>query len=238
MEIAPGIHSLSQSEGGHIHAFLLDDGTRNLILIDTLWDTDGGHVVEYLRGIDRPVTDLKHIILTHAHRSHLGGLAALKRLSDATVYGHEWEADIIAGDRKAQAVSLIPTRPLLTYLPTYKFQAGLAVGVGKHPPCPVDETVADRDRIGPLHVLHAPGHTPGHLAFYWPERQALFAGDAICTWPTFAAGWPALNLNPRQNLRSIAAMAELDAEIVAVGHGEPITSGGTRRMRELVGGRS
>ena len=32
------------------------------------------------------------------HRGHLGGLATLKQLSGAPVYGHEWEADIIAGD--------------------------------------------------------------------------------------------------------------------------------------------
>ena len=44
---------------------------------------------------------LKHILLTHAHRSHLGGLSELKRMSGATVYAHEWEADIIAGERKA-----------------------------------------------------------------------------------------------------------------------------------------
>lgn len=44
---------------------------------------------------------LKHILLTHAHRSHLGRLAELKRMSGATVYAHEWEADIIAGERKA-----------------------------------------------------------------------------------------------------------------------------------------
>jgi glyoxylase-like metal-dependent hydrolase (beta-lactamase superfamily II) len=174
--------------------------------------------------------------LTHGHRSHLGGLAALKRLSGATVYAHQWEADIIAGERKAQPVPITPTRPYLVYLPTYPLQLGAALGKGAHPPCPVDHFISDGDRVGPVEVLHAPGHSPGHLAFHWPERQALFAGDAVVTWPEFAAGWPAFTLNATQHRASLRRMSDLDAEIVAVGHGEPITVGGAARVHDLAVG--
>ena len=34
MQIAPGLHSIRQDEGGHVHAFLIDDGT-GFTLIDT-----------------------------------------------------------------------------------------------------------------------------------------------------------------------------------------------------------
>src|SRR5687768_1022058 len=152
MEIATGIHSLGQTKGGRVHAFLLDDGD-GLTLIDTLYDTDGRRVLEAIRALGREPRDLRRIVLTHGHRSHLGGLAALKRATGATVYAHEWEADIIAGDREAQTVTLAPSRPsrpLRTWLPTYPFQLGLALGFGKHPPCDVDEAVTDGSRIGPL----------------------------------------------------------------------------------------
>jgi glyoxylase-like metal-dependent hydrolase (beta-lactamase superfamily II) len=230
MELAPGIHSIGQKKGGRVHAFLLDDG-GSLTLIDTLYDTDGHRVLEEIAGLGRAVADLENIVLTHGHRSHLGGARALKEQSGATVYAHEWEADIVAGERKAQPVSIVPRRPLGAYFP---LQVGLALGLGKHPPCPVDHGLGDGDRIGPLHVFHAPGHSPGHLVFYWPERRALFAGDAIATWPEFSAGWPAFNLNPTQHRESLRRMAEFDSEIVAVGHGEPIRSGGERQVRELV----
>ena len=81
-------------------------------MIDTLWDTDGQRILDQINSIGRSVTDLKNIILTHAHRSHLGGLAALKKASGATVYAHEWEADIISGERKAQGITVVPMRPL------------------------------------------------------------------------------------------------------------------------------
>jgi glyoxylase-like metal-dependent hydrolase (beta-lactamase superfamily II) len=232
MEISPGIYSMSQRKGGHVHAFLLDD-SASLTVIDTLYDTDARIVLDQIRSIGRRVTDLEHIVLTHGHRSHLGGLATLKRLSGATVHSHEWEADIIAGERTAQPVTPIPMRPLLTYWRVYYLQLGAALGLGRHPPCPVDRTLEDGDQVGPVRVLHTPGHTPGHLSFWWPERRVLLAGDAIATYPELAAGWPAFNLNEKQHRASLARMAELDAQVVAVGHGEPITRGAAERVRSL-----
>lgn len=233
MEIAPGVYSIRQRMGGHVHAFLLDDGS-DLTLIDTLYDTDARRVLAQIEATGHTVRDLKRIVLTHAHRSHLGGLARLKELSGATVCVHEREADIVAGDRKAQGVTLKPGHPLRAYYQIYPLQVAITLGFGTHPPCPPDRAVKEGDRIGPLHVIEAPGHSPGHLAFHWPERRILFAGDAIATWPEFAAGWPTFTLNLKQHRASLTRMAERDVDVVAVGHGEPITADGAARMRALV----
>jgi glyoxylase-like metal-dependent hydrolase (beta-lactamase superfamily II) len=235
MEIAAGVYSMDQSTGGHVHAFLLDDG-EDLTLIDTLFDTDAGRILDRISALGKSVGDLKHIILTHAHRSHLGGLAVLKDLSGATVYSHAWEADIIAGERVAQPISPIPMQPIRAYWRVYYLQLGAALGRGKHPPCPVDATLEDGDKIGPVEVLHTPGHSPGHLAFWWPERKVLIAGDAIATYPVFAPGWPAFTLNPTQQRASLERMAGLAPEVLAVGHGAPITGGAAIRLRSLVEG--
>lgn len=232
MEIADGVYSMGNEKGGHVRAFLLDDG-RDLTLIDTLFETDARLVLEQIGHTNKTVADLKHILLTHAHRSHLGGLAELKRLSGATVYSHEWEADIVAGERKAQASARQLLRPYPGYLQVYPLQVAFALGLDDHPPCPVDRFLEDGDQVGPIQVLHTPGHSPGHLAFYWPERQVLFAGDAVCTWPSFGAGWPALNLNLVQHRRSLSRMANLSAWAVGVGHGDPLTRGATARLRSL-----
>jgi len=230
MEIGPGIYSVSQEEGGHVHAYLLDDGT-GLTLIDTLYDDDGKVVLAEIARIGRTPRDLKHIILTHAHKSHLGGLAALKKASDATVCSHEWEVDIIAGRRTATRVSPIPRRPLAVY----KLQLGLALGLGSHTPCGVDRQLKAGDRVGPLEVMPTPGHTPGSLSFWWPDRRALFAGDVIATWPEFAPGWPGLTLDNAQNLRSARQLTDFgQAEILGIGHGEPITHEAAARIRELL----
>ena len=232
MEIAPGLHSIGQRKGGRVHAFLLDSGS-DLILIDTLFDGDGRGVLQELERLGRRASEIERIVLTHAHRSHLGGAAVLKRLTGATVYSHEWEADIVEGDRRAQPVTLRPIPPLRIY----PFRIGLALGRPKHVPCQVDEALSDGDEVGPVQVLHTPGHSPGHLAFHWPERHALIAGDAIATWPRFGDGWPGFNLNLKQQRESLRRMAALDARVVGVGHGEPITEAAAERLHGLLEGR-
>jgi hypothetical protein len=96
MQVAPGIYSMAQRKGAYVHAFLLDDGD-GLTLVDTLYDSDAHRILAELQRIGKSVADIKHIVMTHCHRSHLGGLALLKEQSGAPVYAHEWEADLIAG---------------------------------------------------------------------------------------------------------------------------------------------
>lgn len=229
MQVAPGIHSMWQRNGAYVHAFLLDDG-EGLTLVDSLYDTDAHRVLAELEAIGRTPQDIKHIIMTHAHRSHLGGLARLKELSGAPVYAHEWEADLIAGDRNQQAVSWLPHRPVRVW----PLQVALNLGLAKHPGVTVDHYVHDSDRIGPLRVVYCPGHSPGHLAFYWEERRLLIAGDAVCTWPTLILGWRGFTLNLKQHRASVRRLAELDSEILCVGHGEPIPSGGADQIRRAL----
>jgi glyoxylase-like metal-dependent hydrolase (beta-lactamase superfamily II) len=229
MQLAPGVYSLGVNKGFETHAFLIDDD-NGLTLIDTLFDANASIIVEQIRAIGRAVTDLKHIVLTHAHRSHLGGLATLKRLSGATVYSHAWEADIIAGERAAQQVSWRPQDPFVTY----HYQVANNLNLSKHTPCRVDQMVVDGDLIGPLTVIHTPGHTPGHLAFWLPAPHILFCGDAVVTSPKFMAGWPAFVINKRQHIASLHKLAGYDAKILAFGHGEPITENGAARLRGLL----
>jgi glyoxylase-like metal-dependent hydrolase (beta-lactamase superfamily II) len=229
MKIAPGVYSMSQKEGGRVHAYLLEDG-NGLTLIDTLYDDDGKGVLSEISRIGKKPADLKHIILTHAHKSHVGGVAALKKASGATVCSHAWEVDIIAGRRPATRVSPIPRKPLQVY----QLQLGLALGLGKHTPCDVERNLKAGDHIGPLQVVETPGHTPGSLSFWWADRRALFAGDVITTWPEVTAGWPGLTLDNARNLRSIHDLTDFgNAEILCTGHGEPITHDAAATIRAL-----
>lgn len=234
MQIAPGLYSIGQKKGGNVHAYLIDDGGF-LTLIDTLFDADASVVLAEIARTGKYITDLKQIILTHAHRSHLGGLATLKKLSHATVYSHEWEEGIIAGHRKASPVSLWPKPPLQVY----HLQAGLALGLSPHAPCTVDRVLKDGDHLGPLEIVSVPGHTPGCLAFHWGKRRALIVGDVVASWPSIAPGWPGLTLDNDQNLQSVGKLADAgDAEIVCVGHGGPITRGGSSILRQLRDGKT
>jgi glyoxylase-like metal-dependent hydrolase (beta-lactamase superfamily II) len=216
IELAPGLWALGGRKGGRVRAFLADAGGE-LSLVDTLWDGDGADVLEALRRLGRAPSDLKRIALTHGHRSHLGGAAALKRATGATIFAHAAEEDILEGRRKAAPPKLRVLPLVLT-----RFRLGLALGVPKHPPFTVDEPLGEGAAFGPFQVLHAPGHSPGHLGFWWPERRALIAGDAVVTWPSVGPGWPGFNLDPVAHERSVRRMAGLEPAVVGVGHGDPI----------------
>jgi glyoxylase-like metal-dependent hydrolase (beta-lactamase superfamily II) len=229
MKIAPGVYSMGQEEGGRVHAYLLESGSK-LTLIDTLYDDDGKRVLLEIESLGYEPTALKHIILTHAHRSHVGGVAALKAASGAIVCSHEWEVDIVAGRRPATRVGLVPRRPFQVY----RLQLGLALGLGKHQSCDVDQRLKAGDHIGPLQVVETPGHTPGSLSFWWADRRALFAGDVITTWPEVTAGWPGLTLDNGRNLRSVHDLTDFgNAEILCTGHGDPITHDAAGTIRAL-----
>ena len=225
----PGIYPISQRQGVFVHAYLIDTGQDDdgLILIDTLFAEDAKIILNVIVGLNKTPRDLKHIVLTHAHRAHMGGLAELKRQSGAKIYCHAWEADIVEGDRPIQYSTLVPKEPYVIW----PYQVGTRFQ--HHMPCKVDQMLRDGGKVGPLEVIYAPGHTPGHLAFYWHERSALFTGDALVNWPKFDQGWAGFMLNSRQNRVSIRRMAALKANWIGVGHGDPITSGGATKLREL-----
>jgi glyoxylase-like metal-dependent hydrolase (beta-lactamase superfamily II) len=234
VEIVDGVHRIGPdrhgyTQGGYSQAYVVEDGDA-LVLVDTGYAPDAHQIVQYLWSIERSPNDLTDIAITHAHRSHLGGLATLKRLApDATIHAHEWEADIIGGGRKSQPIPLAPVFPLRLY-PLRILQL---LGLPKHVPCPVDNLVSEGDRIGPLEVLYTPGHTPGCLCFYWRERGIVAVGDAILTWPKLGGGWPGFNLDERRYRHSLQRLVTLAPEIVLPGHG-PELRGAARRIEPLL----
>jgi glyoxylase-like metal-dependent hydrolase (beta-lactamase superfamily II) len=80
-------------------------------------------------------------------------------------------------------------------------------------------------------VVFSPGHTLGHCALHFPDRDALLAGDAIVMLdPYTARRGPRLvaraaTADVERNLRSLDALAQTGAKTVLTGHGETWTGG-------------
>ena len=55
------------------------------------------------------------------------------------------------------------------------------VRIGAMPSTDIDLEQQQEIRFGQtlLQILHTPGHTPGHVAFYEPESKSLFTGDTL-----------------------------------------------------------
>jgi glyoxylase-like metal-dependent hydrolase (beta-lactamase superfamily II) len=84
---------------------------------------------------------------------------------------------------------------------------------------------------GSPRVVWCPGHTLGHCALHYPDRDALIAGDAIVMLdPYTAKRGPRLVARAavadvERNLASLDALVATGAKTVLTGHGEPWTGG-------------
>jgi glyoxylase-like metal-dependent hydrolase (beta-lactamase superfamily II) len=238
-ELALGAHQIGPTrraifQGGYSRSYLFEGNNGRLTLVDTGWDTKAKTILRYLDDIGRSPAEIEYIALTHSHRSHLGGLARIAQLSNATVRCHASEARIIEGRRRAHPIRLWPPFPVRLYL----FRIISHLPILAHKPWPVDHAnpLVECSRIGPLIVLHTPGHTPGHLAFSY-RNSLLVVGDAVATWPTFSAGWPGFNLDEPKYRCSLVRLVEREPEIVCPGHGDAISENAAERVRRLVKGR-
>ena len=97
--------------------------------------------------------------------------------------------------------------------------------------------VADGDRLpevfGGLEVIATPGHSPGHTAFWQPDKRVLFCGDVIMRFAGLSLPFTAYTPDMEENRRSVARLAELDARVVCFGHGPPLTRGASEAVRRF-----
>ena len=235
VDLGSGVHAVGPSirgqfQGGYSRAYLFehDDG---LTLVDTLWDHDAHMILRYLWEIGCTPADVTDILITHAHRSHLGGVAILKRLSGATVHSHPAEAPIVAGRQSAAKIPLWPLVPVRLI----GFRVASQLGIQPHVPCEVDDpTLEGGEVVRGLQVLHLPGHTPGNLAFAWKGNAAMAVADTIMTWPSFCAGWPGFNQDDAEFRRSLEKVVERRPEMVLTGHGDPIWEDAAETIETLL----
>jgi glyoxylase-like metal-dependent hydrolase (beta-lactamase superfamily II) len=104
-------------------------------------------------------------------------------------------------------------------------------------PVTVDTVLHDGDELpllGGLRIVHTPGHTPGHISLYLPERGVVIGGDALqrrrhgLTPPArlVTADWA-------EALRSIEKLAALEFETLALSHFPPLRGEACVEVRRL-----
>ena len=94
--------------------------------------------------------------------------------------------------------------------------------------------VLDGDLLfGDFEVMETPGHTPGHVAYYYRPERALFAGDALAVIGgrvRFMARPVTLDL-PAARTSMLKCLTK-DIHAIYPGHREPLTTLVPDRVRE------
>lgn len=229
-QIQVGLH---QIRFPGVNGFLLESRSDGLILIDTGVEGSEGTVRSAVESLGQNLRDIRHILVTHCHPDHAGGLAALKALTGARVYMHRRDAMLVATGR---AMRRMPPSPGL--LNRILYQVMIAPKPKTVPPVKADVLVGHGDEIpvaGGISVIHTPGHTEGHLVFLARKHRAAFLGDAAAN---------ILGLRPmmayehyQQGIMSLQNLSRFDFEIACFGHGPTIRRGAGKQFRNLWGQR-
>lgn len=185
------------------HAYLLT-GTKRALLIDTgLGVCDLFSAVRSLTSL--PVT----VALTHAHWDHIGGCKEFPAPWVHRLEGPWLERFPLPQEAVLQnLIHGAPPFPPGFDLDAYQIYQNGAGGLLEDGDC---------FQLGNRQVfcLHTPGHSPGHLCFWEPERGTLYSGDLAyegkldCFYPT---------TDPYAFAASVHRMATLPVTILRPGH--------------------
>ncbi|MEJ5239681.1 MAG: MBL fold metallo-hydrolase [Anaerolineales bacterium] len=171
------------------YVYLIDLGSER-ILIDA-----GSSLPTSIQGLEAGLQeagyrlqDLTHVLLTHGHIDHFGGIGHIRAQSGAQIGVHELDWQTVS--RHEGRLVLLSRR-----LETFLNQAGVEAEKRRemlrmyrmtkalYRSVEVDFTYeAQGMQLGPLQMLHVPGHCPGHVLMRLED--VLFSGDLLLNGTT------------------------------------------------------
>jgi len=167
---------------------------------------------------DIDTQSIDRVLYTHHHIDHIRGNAMFTR---AKAYIHPMDAKALANLQSFIHYNSIDMWQELMPDHAYANATDLNVAPNEFEKMiQVDGTFEDGEIIDlgatKIQVLHTPGHSAGHCAFWFPEREFLFSGD-ICL--TKAGPWYGeIYADPGQMIDSINRVIELKPKAILSSH--------------------
>lgn len=221
-----------QPISNHVFAIFSRFGFLNFYVIhndDVLTVVDTGYQDGDIDQLQSDLSDrgyaldqVQHILITHAHVDHVGGLAELQARTNATTYVHRLDAPIVRGE---QMTSYANPDELGFF---GKFALSRMAGGRASRPARVDVELEDGQVLNAilegLQVIHLPGHSYGQCGFWLPAEQTLIGGDVLTNFP-WGTGLPFRIASPDWTAvkESVQKVHDLAPKMICVGHGKPIT---------------
>jgi metallo-beta-lactamase class B len=197
---------------GGISAVLITSSAGH-ILIDVGAPKVEKEIAAHVRKLGFRVEDIRYILNTHAHQDHAGAIAAMQKLSGATVLGSPSSVRVLASGQPDEADPQFP---------------GLA------PMAPVTNLRTVRDgetiQLGSLAVTahFTPGHTKGGTSWTWQSEEGgrtvnLIFADSVFALAAKGRRFSGNPLYPQAQTdveRSMATIESLTCDVLIAAHPE------------------
>ena len=227
--VAEGIHRI---EDAYTNWYLVEDD-EGFTVVDAGVPSSWASLQQALAELGRSPADVNALVLTHAHFDHIGFAERLRRELRVPVYVHENDVPLARHPHQ-----YAHERPRSLYMASQPKALPVVASLLKNRafwPRPLAHGIRfDNGSLpvpGAPRVVPTPGHTLGHVSFYFEDRDALIAGDAVVTLdPYTAKSGPRLvaraaTADVERAERSLSAIAGTGARTILPGHGAPWTQG-------------
>lgn len=177
----------------------------------------GGDIERILAAVEQMGATVEKILLTHGHMDHCAASDVLRQQLQVPIEGPE-EGDRFWIERLPEWCQMSGFPHADAFEPDRWLRDGETVTVG--------EAV--------LEVLHCPGHTPGHVVFFYRPQQVAWVGDVIFAGSIGRTDFPMGNHEQLINAIRGKLFALGDDVTFIPGHGPTSTLGQERRSNPFV----
>jgi glyoxylase-like metal-dependent hydrolase (beta-lactamase superfamily II) len=182
-EVASGIHRIEFPFADRIACCYVLVGDRAAMVIDTGVDaTPRTHIAPALEQIGVALEDVRYVLATHADLDHHGGHGSMRELVPEAIFlCHEADRAMVEDPERLYTDRYDGFRePHGIVEPEATRQWCLAEGRGT----PIDVSLAGGERVHlgadrTLNIVHAPGHSRGHIAVLDARTGAAIVADAV-----------------------------------------------------------
>src|SRR3954447_8651975 len=231
-EVAPGVRHIANP----LVNWYLVEGDDGMTAVDAGFPTDYKRLQEALGG-----RDLKAVVLTHGHVDHVGFAEHARRELGATVYIPREDVKIATSPIPLAKSEANPLTYVLRYGATRSLYLGATLrGAALGQRIKEYETFGGGDELpvpGRPRAVATPGHTFGHMALHFPDRDVVVAGDALVTRDPYTGRTGprlvarAATADSARARASLDALAATGARTLLPGHGEPWEGGAEEAAR-------